>query len=411
MKIKDYIIEILIISGSILLLVLSKDPILYSDSSRYLMNENLLDPPLYPLMIKLITLIFGSLNFVVVLQILFIGLSIIYFTRTISMYFDLNLSIEIFVSLLLFLPTLKFYNTIMTESFSYALTLMFVSFVVKLIFNFNIQNLVFVNIFVLLLLLTRTQFLILYPVILILYSGILILNTSKKNFTLLFVSFLSIILIHNLFTSLNTYIIKKSSKADLPYNVDTGPYFYTFIDAIYISSAKDVELFDNKNSQKILTKIFKEMDNQKALVKYYNSRGHFGLSLSKIKNYSKPLMLELSSQTNIDIITLKKEISIKLLKANFYKYIKHIFKKFYDSTWLFVFVPFFMLLASLNNFIKYKRNFSLLVIFLSSFSISNHSMIYLFGRIQPRYFIYTDFILLIFILIIFNIFLQKKEIG
>jgi hypothetical protein len=122
-------------------------------------------------------------------------------------------------------------------------------------------------------------------------------------------------------------------------------------------------------------------------------------------------MLELSSQTNIDIITLKKEISIKLLKANFYKYIKHIFKKFYDSTWLFVFVPFFMLLASLNNFIKYKRNFSLLVIFLSSFSISNHSMIYLFGRIQPRYFIYTDFILLIFILIIFNIFLQKKEIG
>jgi hypothetical protein len=411
MKIKDNIVEILIICGSILLLFFSSDPVIYSDSSRYVMSENLSDPPLYPIIIKLTTLIFGNLNFIVVLQTLFIGYSIIYFARTASIHFSLNLILKIFISLFLFLPILQFYNTIMTESFSYALTLLFVSFVIRLIFNFSIQNLIFTNIFVILLLLMRTQFLILYPVILILYSGILILNNSKKTFTLLLVSFLSVFLIHNLLISLNNYVIQKSSKTDLPYNVNLGPFFYTYIDAIYISSAKDVKLFENENSQKILTKIFEEMDNQKALVKYYNGRGHFGLSLSKIKNYSKPLMLELSSQTNTNIITLKKEISIILIKANFEKYIKLIFKKFYDSTWLFVFVPFFMLLASLINFIKYKTNFSLLVIFLSSFSIGNHSMVYLFGRVQPRYFIYTDFILLIFILIIFNIFLQKKEIG
>ena len=106
------------------------------------------------------------------------------------------------------------------------------------------------------------------------------------------------------------------------------------------------------------------------------------------------------------LLILKKQISMKLIKANFGKYLKHIFKKFYDS-WLFIFFP-FMMLAALIGFIKYKSQFSLFVLFLSTFALANHSIVYLFGRVQPRYFIYSDFILLIFIFITFTILLKTK---
>ena len=68
-----------------------------------------------------------------------------------------------------------------------------------------------------------------------------------------------------------------------------------------------------------------------------------------------------------------------------------------------------MLLAGIISFLKYKSRLSLLILFISIFSLANHSVVYLFGRVQPRYLIYTDFILLIFIFIILNIFLQKNE--
>ena len=159
----------------------------------------------------------------------------------------------------------------------------------------------------------------------------------------------------------------------------------------------------------MLTKIFKEMNSQESLVEHYNGRGHYGLSFNSIRNYSDNLIEKLANQENTTVKSLQKKISAKLIKANFQKYIRHIFKKFYDSTWLFIFVPFAMLIASLTNFIKYKSQLNLVVLFLSLFTLANHSMVYIFGRVQPRYFIYTDLILLIFIFILFGIFLKKKN--
>ena len=75
MRIKNYLTEILISTCTILILFHSSDPVIYSDSSRYL-NESLLDPPLYSTLISLILFIFGSLNYVVIFQTISIGLSI-----------------------------------------------------------------------------------------------------------------------------------------------------------------------------------------------------------------------------------------------------------------------------------------------------------------------------------------------
>ena len=406
MNIKKNISELLIIFGVLIILFYSSDPLIYSDSGRYL-SGNLNDPPLYSSTISLMMSIFGTLNSVIILQTLVIGFGIIYFVRTVTNKFNLDLLIKLTITLFLFIPIIKFYRHLLTESLSYAFSLLFVSFVIKLIFNFNYQNLILSSFFVILLLLTRNQFLFIYPVILLLYLGIFIIQKSKKNFYWLAISFFSIFLIHNTFANLNKYMSQESlKKTNLSEN---SSFFFTFIDAIYISTSKDVVLFKNQNLQNTLAKVFKETDRRKALLKHYNGRGHFGLSLKVIRNYSDPLLENFANQENTDIISIKKNISIILIKANFKKYIIHIFKKFYDSSWLFVFLPFFMLLGGWIGMIKYRSRFSLLVIFLSSFSLVNHLTVYLFGRVQPRYFIYTDFILLIFIFIIFAVLIDYKK--
>lgn len=406
--IKKNIIEILILFGVLMILTISSDPVLYPDSNRFL-NASLHDPPLYSSIISLMQFIFGSLNSVVFLQTLLIGFSIIFFTKTVEIYFNLNTISKSIVSFFLFLPILQFYNNLLTEPISYSLSLLFVSFVTRLIYNFNNQNLFWSSFFVITLLLTRNQFIFLYLVILLLYVGIFILYRSKKPFSLLLISFLSIFIFHNSFINLNKFIKEDTFENKNFLNSDKGIFFFTYIDAIYISSEKDVDLFKNQNFQKTLSVIFKEMNDRKSLSAHYNSRGHFSLSLKNIRDFSEILLDDLAVKENTTVTELKRNISITLISSNFDKYFKHIFKKFYDSTWLFVFIPFFMLLASLIEFFKNKSNFSLLIIFLSTFALANHSVVYLFGRVQPRYLIYTDFILLIFIFIIFSFFLKKKR--
>ena len=406
LRIKNNIIEILVAAGVLLILLYSSSPDIYPDSQRFL-NGSLHDPPLYSTIIYVMQLIFGNLNSVIILQTLFIGFSIIYFTKTVAIHFNLDAIIKSLVALFLFLPILQFYNNLITEPICYAFSLLFVSFVIKLIYSLSIKNIVWCTIFVISLLLTRNQFLFLYPVVLLLYLGILILYSSKKKtFTWLLISFLSIFIIHNASLNLNKYI-KKDYFENKSLSNNKGIFFFTYIDAIYISTDKDIELFENENIQNTLTSILNKLDNKKALIKYYDNRGHYSLSLKKIRDYSNILLKDLALKENTTEINLKKQISIKIITANFGKYTKHIFKKFYDATWLFVFVPFFMMLASLIAFIKYKSKYSLLVMFLSVFALANHSVVYLFGRVQPRYLIYTDFIILIFIFITFVIFLKN----
>jgi len=407
-KIKDNIIEILVATGVMLILLYSSSPDIYPDTQRFL-SGNLHDPPLYSTIIYVMQLIFGSLNSVIILQTLFVGFGIIYFTRTVEIHFNLNVMIKSIIALFLFLPVLKFYKSLITEPISYAFSLLFVSFVVKLIYNLKIKNIIWITIFVILLLLLRNQFIFLYPVILLLYLGILILYSSKKTFSWLLISFLSIFIIHNVTISTNKHI-KKNYFENKSFSTNKGIFFFAYIDAIYISDYEDIELFEDQKLKNTLAVIFNELNDKKALIKYYNNRGHFSLSLKTIRDHSDIVLEDLAQKENTTIINLKKQISIKLIAANFEKYVEHTFKKFYDSTWLFIFIPFFMMLASLISFIKYKSKDSLLILFLSTFALANHSVVYLFGRVQPRYLIYTDFVILVFIFITFIIFLKKQNI-
>lgn len=407
MKIKNYTTEIVISTMVLLLIFNSSDPVLYKDSFRYLRGA-LNDPPLYFFVISIMKSMFVTLNSIIIFQTFLIGLGIIFFTKTISKYLDLNVITKTIVALFLFLPIIEFYDHLLTEPLSYAFSLFFVSFAIKLIYNFNILNLVWITFFVAVLLLMRNQFIILYPVILFFYLGFFYVYKSKKRLIFLTISFISIIFIHNSLVSLNEYLKKNSLESETINKNSSGAFNFIYIDAIYISSIQDLELFKDKDFQKALTKIFQNTKKQKISLEHYNGRGHFGSSFPLIMELSNDFLYDLAIQKNTTLADLKKEISIILIKKNINKYIKFLFKKFYDSSWLFVFLPFFILLAAFPIFIKKKTNLSFFIVFITMFTLSNHSIIYLFGRVQPRYFIYTDFILLTFIFVFFCIFLQKK---
>ncbi len=354
--------------------------------------------------------LFNNLNSVVFFQTILASLSIIFFTKTIASLFKLDILLKILITLFLFLPIIESYRNILTEAVCYAFSLFLVSFIIKLIYKFSIKNICISSIFIIALLLTRQQFIFLYPLIFLLYLGLYIIKNSRKNFILLAISFLSIVFLHNSLILLNKYKNQDDYKNKTILNYNSGPFYFTYVDAIYVSDIEDIKLFDNQNFQKTLVAILQEMNERKALMKHYNSRGHFSLSFNEIRFYSDPLLKDLAINEKKTIIELKKKISIRLISKNYKKYIRHIFKKMYDSTWLFTFMPFFILISSFISFIKKKSNYSLLMMFLSIFTLTNHSLVYLFGRVQPRYLIYSDFIILIFILVTFTIFFQKKII-
>ncbi len=405
MKIKNIIIDFLILFLCIILLFISSEPILYPDSQRYLTGA-LDDPPLYSMIIEIKKATFGNLNAVIIFQTLSVGFGIIYLTRTISIHLNINLLTKTIVSLFLFLPIIKFYDYLLTEPIGYALSLLFISFVIKLIYKFNYSNLVWSTFFAIMLLLTRNQFIFLYPTILLLYLGLFYIYNSRKVFLILLASFLSIFIIHNSLLFLNTYIKQGNFNNESLSYVKKGPYFYAYFDAIYISSAEDIKLFKSENIKKALTKIFDSLEDKKLLFKHYDGRGHY--KPDTIRKYDTKILLDLADQEKRGFIDLRKEITLTLIKQNFKKYIKHIFKKVYDSTWLFIIVPFFIFISSSISFLIYKSPFSLLVLFISAFTIANHILVYIFGDIQPRYLIYTDFVFLIFIFIVSTVLLEKK---
>ena len=125
--------------------------------------------------------LFNSLNSVIILQTISLAFGIIIFTKTVGDIFKLDLTIKLLIGIFLFLPTIKFYNNLLTEPLSNAFSLLFVSFLIRLIYDYKIQNLLWCATFVIALLLIRKQFVILYPVIFITFLGIFYINKSKKN--------------------------------------------------------------------------------------------------------------------------------------------------------------------------------------------------------------------------------------
>ena len=124
MKNNYYIADFVLLLGTLSLLLYSSDPVFHIDSERYI-KQSLMDPPIYSTVIIVMEYIFGTLNSVVIFQTLFIFFGIVFFTRNVTKYFNLNLQVKIIIYFFLFLPILQFYRNLLTEPLGYAFSLYF----------------------------------------------------------------------------------------------------------------------------------------------------------------------------------------------------------------------------------------------------------------------------------------------
>ena len=262
MEFKNNITALIIGSATLLILLISSDPILFSDSTRYL-KGSIKDPPLYSSIIFIMQSVFKSLNSIVILQTFFVSFSIYYFTKTLERIFKLDLLTTIITAFFLFLPFIEFYRNILTEPLSYGFSLLFVSFALQLIYNFNYRNTFYFSILVVALLLIRNQFIFLYPVLLLFYIGIFFLNRSKQITVVLLISFFSIFLVHNSLIAMNKNLNDNKIKRNNVLKNDSGFYYYVYIDSIYISDLKDSRLFKKQRLNETIDKILKEIDKKK----------------------------------------------------------------------------------------------------------------------------------------------------
>ena len=159
--------------------------------------------------------------------------------------------------------------------------------------------------FIILLVLLRNQLVILYPIrckVFIFHFGIFVIQKSRKIyiFKLIF-SFICIFLFQQSATKIDNYIKIKTLKNDQYIKLlnKKSPIRFISNDAIYISDIKDIELFKNKTLRKALFNLFTALEKEKALSKYYDSRGHFALSFKIIDDFSELILIDVAKKKKL----------------------------------------------------------------------------------------------------------------
>lgn len=263
--------------------LVARGPIPAPDTGTYL-NYSPLRSAVYPLILKANSILFGRENFYIlyILQILFGLISVVKITTTLRKLFEID-NLTLFLMTLTFLlpygPS-KFGNYILTEGICYPFFLWAVSCLFEGILGKNpeqnLKELLKFLVWTVLLVLTRKQFLFLFPAYAIvigylwLYSGSWVnssdsyVNTQKpapnkrkSKITLLIICFLISIVATNLLERTLHYIEFKRFSM-VPF---TG--IQLIIAPMFLAEASDEKLFDDPLEKKIFQLSYAKMQENK----------------------------------------------------------------------------------------------------------------------------------------------------
>lgn len=233
-------------------------PVYWPDTSSY-WHLDIYRYPVYVLFLRGFEFVFGE-NFdvfVVAFQLVFTLFSVHYFTKTFSRLLKFHFVWElILTAILLFpiFPPLQIGNNLASEGLSYPLYLLLVSFAVDFIFKNEARKVYFFGIAFILLALTRGQFAIVAPIVVLLF----ILKHKKRIFAKTNIKYLLLLLLLPILS--NT--LDSSYRKMVHDHYLTTPY--TFVNAItlplYISEKKDSALFKNNDQKILFLKTYRRID-------------------------------------------------------------------------------------------------------------------------------------------------------
>lgn len=397
-------------------------PMLAPDSGGYIHGATIRSP-LYPLLLKLYIKIFGFNNFqcLVIFQILAGFIAAIFTAKKMSQCTSvLPKNVFYLILLVLLFPYYSHAqvgNMILTEALCYPMFLLLFSRLLEGLQNKNTRALLWSMALSGLLVLTRGQFLFLYPALGILLFYIILFERKIFKTGLLVVCLILTIIGSNLAERTYQYINHGQFKL-VPF---TG--IQLVIAPLFLARETDQNLFTEPNQKALFKEVWSAMNQKKLNFSSLNldSYVHMTTYIQFSENYNPicwatlaPLLSKHGLETPYQIDTTLTSMAIKLILNN----LKGFFTLYILNIVLNIGGLYFMLLlcvatlAALFAFVKTQSPLALVYLLASLLTAGNYTLVALVEPMLRRYAIYTNTlqicVLLMLVVIAFSHTTQPK---
>ena len=405
----------------VFIIVLKRPIERFPDSEGYL-SMSIIRSPIYPIFLYLLKVIFNNFFEVATIffQILFNIFSIYYCVRSLKSIIKIDSIWYLLLTVILLFPcvyNLNISNRFLSESISYSLYLLVIS-------NFIVAFLKEKNKFILysfplliVLILTRSQFLFLVPIgILIILWTSLKNNKLKKNSWLL-ISFICIPIITAI-TDKTYHSIVHDHFVSTPW---TGLHLIT--PAFFVADNKDSKIFADPLEKEFFTKVFGQLEKDKLNLNTLDlskidETSFYIQNYSKIANqtiyaYGKNILNKNLSENEkfIALNKITKKMTPPLILNNWKLWIKLYIKNFLSAfnNAKYALLVFIILIFGFIKLWKKPSN-EIKFIFLGSlFLISNVLIIAIGMHTVKRFTFYNDWVIFLIIFILFDTLTKYKS--
>lgn len=400
--------------------ILSREIIMHPDSTGYLLGS-VIRSPVYPVFLQIVKITGEHIFFPLLTFIqLIIGL---YAIQTFSVFlfriFNLDKWHWFAIFVFLFSPYLigiRGANAVVSEALAYPLFLIVSKYLIEAIYYLKFRSFLLAFATTSLLILTRSQFLFLYPLIALLLIYIAIFEikfrTLFKKIAFWFLT--SIILTITL--EMSYHFLAHGKFIRTPF---TGIQLAT--NALYVSSVKDSVNINNEHYRSIFVKIMKEADSQNLTQsKRFKNMGfysHYEISYNDLcwRTIFPTIKANIQYKNETQLFTKVDKITLSLSKImitkNFKSFLKiyiynayNCFGGFINSIWI--------LLLSFTTlrwlFMDRNNKIALILLFVLGLHWSNVLLISLVEPAIVRYVFYTQTLLFVLVFIFCIEFLKKK---
>ncbi|MFD2542156.1 hypothetical protein ACFSSB_07490 [Lacinutrix gracilariae] len=408
---KYIIISILI---AVFLFVVNKPILTFKDSSGYL-NMIILRSAGYPIFLYVLKKTFGAyFNLaIIILQFTFGAYAIRFLIYSLKKQYSLNNLWYILLLIILLIPYVynqNLANVILSESLTYPLYLICTAFFITAFLEKKAKHLVLSLPVLLLLILTRSQFLFLIPVaiIILLYNSFTNKKFQNKGLLLLLIAFPFI-------TSLLDKTYHKIVHNEFVNTPWTGIHLIT--PAFYVSDKEDYAIFDSEEEQLFFKNTYADLyvkhlttnnlldekysgNDISTYINKYPEIANSTIFISGKKTYNNTVN---EDKQLIAIDRLTKKMTVPLILNNFKKwisiYVKNFVHAFGNAKYTLLF--FVLLIFSLYQTKKESKGYKIICL-LTLLTLSNVALVSIGMHTIKRFTFYNDWVIFLVIFILFN---------
>ncbi len=381
---------------------------IFPDSKTYI-NNAIIRTPAYPLLLDLFELIFGSVNYlwyVVKFQIILSFSSVLILSLVLKKHFDFGIITFWVVFFILINPVYSYTsifssmnvaNNILSESLTYSLFLISITFMIIYIFMLEFKYLVYFFICLAIVSTVRPQFIFLY----VIGAMFIIYNFYKMKHlrqTIIAGVLLIVFIVGcSLFARTYNYIVH-GHFVKIPLSG-----IQLIVPQLYTSDTSDIRLFHDTEKNIFLGKIYEKIETKQMTRGGVAGLYAFGMNeivwkavvLTYAEQYIGQTLYDLNGFTLAQIIDLDRlttSIALKLLSANSFNfaifYIKNIS---YGMGGNYSFLFFLITLCIfIYLFLKTKKNIFFAFTCISIIHFMNYGLVAILEPVIPRYSFYTN---------------------